>query len=237
MAEKKIPAFGIIDPVLRNRLKYQCGFGKRGFTFLELIIVIFIMAVLALAVIPAYVTYLDRARLEGSSERLYLDLGDAYEMALSNKDGRFFYGIQLFGSGFAGGASTEWGYKLLRFNSALITDPNFLINVTLVKSSRTADNPIMSEGTSLERNIVYAQAAEGGELVPNNIIIFRGDFGFEGVPMYNSGAGAVITQLGTGNNEIVLRDSNTNIRRIIHINAATGKMTLINDRPNADAGQ
>ena len=189
-------------------------FDVKGFTLVELIIVIVIVACIIAAVMPSVFNYMYSAALDSSVQKLYSDLAEAQMYSMSGRQPGGVGSVQFSASGN--------GYKVY-YDLGNLSQAVSCANMSVFKSSVASDNPRVVENTAFENNVLLAADSE----IQGNGIIF---FNTTGAPYVAGGCGSARNALNNSDNEIVLQYGNTTLKKVIHIEELLGKITVNDDK-------
>lgn len=90
-----------------KRKKFPADYFEKGFTVIEIIIVIFIAGIIALLSLPAYRTYQPSAELSGTAQELIIDLRYAQQLAITEQ---INHGVRF-------NSSTE-AYQIIKYGAS-----------------------------------------------------------------------------------------------------------------------
>jgi len=149
---------------------------RRTFTMLELLIALFIMGIMASALMAMLGSFSFRRQLDTSVFSLLNDLRQTQAFSLSMRDGCRYYGLRFEGG--LGSNGDRVGYNITRYDPPAgtnCTDYTYLgsanlTRCTVIKSSKPAETPEFLEDTFFNRLVGFA--ADSDFKVPD-VIVFN----------------------------------------------------------------
>lgn len=187
--------------------------GPRGFTLVELVVVLGVIAVMAAVIVPIYVSKLPEMRLKSAARSLVGDLRYARSLAVAD-DTPYF--VCFSGTG---------AYQIDRVdNPAAAADCASADTPTALSADLNTDYPNVKFGYVAG----LADCPSGGGTVSDSVVFTsdRAVFNAKGASMTGSGAGATVQ--GTGLIYLTNTQTSPQLTYCIEVRGAVGNIRLLN---------